>query len=171
VGYMAKRIQMRKNRFLAIQKMAEQKKNEALHASNANINDVTNLDLGPKQTVHDQRSHCKAGSRENTITKYNNSHQNNRFNNVNSTRSRFDDETGTLTCPPPPALPKVAPPPMSVVTPKDINRMFGITASDIDKYSRVIFPITFLCFQLMYWIIYQHLSDILVEDLVFLQKE
>ena len=48
---MAKRIQMRKNRFLAIQKMAEQKKNEALHASNANINDVTNLDLGPKQTV------------------------------------------------------------------------------------------------------------------------
>jgi hypothetical protein len=51
---MAKRIQMRKNRFLAIQKMAEQKKNEALHASNANINDATNLDLGPglpKQTV------------------------------------------------------------------------------------------------------------------------
>ena len=52
VGYMAKRIQMRKNRFLAIQKMAEQKKNEALHASNANINnDSNNLDLGPKQTV------------------------------------------------------------------------------------------------------------------------
>ena len=52
---MAKRIQMRKNRFLAIQKMAEQKKNEALHASNANINDAgNNLDLGPglpKQTV------------------------------------------------------------------------------------------------------------------------
>ena len=45
---------MRKNRFLAIQKMAEQKKNEALHASNANINDASNLDLGPglpKQTV------------------------------------------------------------------------------------------------------------------------
>ena len=52
VGYMAKRIQMRKNRFLAIQKMAEQKKNEALHASNANINNESNnIDLGPKQTV------------------------------------------------------------------------------------------------------------------------
>ena len=51
VGYMAKRIQMRKNRFLAIQKMAEQKKNEALHASNANINNDNNIDLGPKQTV------------------------------------------------------------------------------------------------------------------------
>ena len=43
---------MRKNRFLAIQKMAEQKKNEALHASNANINNESNnIDLGPKQTV------------------------------------------------------------------------------------------------------------------------
>ena len=51
VGYMAKRIQMRKNRFLTIQKMAEQKKNEALNASNANINNTDNLDLGPKQTV------------------------------------------------------------------------------------------------------------------------
>jgi hypothetical protein len=30
---------------------------------------------------------------------------------------------------------------------KDVNRMFGMTASDIDKYSRVIFPVTFTCFQ------------------------
>jgi len=168
VGYMAKRIQMRKNRFLAIQKMAEQKKNEALHASNANINDATNLDLGPgipKQTVHDPSRHCKGGSRENTITKYNNAHPvGGRF------PRRFDEEAP----PPPPAPCPPAPKmvqPISVVTPKDINKMFGITASDIDKYSRVIFPITFVCFQLMYWIIYQHLSDILVEDLVFLQKE
>ena len=35
VGYMAKRIQMRKNRFLALQKMAEQKKNEAMMAAAA----------------------------------------------------------------------------------------------------------------------------------------
>ncbi|QQP38092.1 Gammaaminobutyric acid receptor subunit betalike [Caligus rogercresseyi] len=48
---------------------------------------------------------------------------------------------------------------------KDLNKMFGMTASDIDKYSRVIFPVTFTCFQLMYWIIYQHLSDDVVDDL------
>ena len=42
VGYMAKRIQMRKNRFLALQKMAEQKKNEAMNASNAALNNVGN---------------------------------------------------------------------------------------------------------------------------------
>ena len=56
---MAKRIQMRKNRFLALQKMAEQKKNEmaaaqaAMNANNAVLNDVGPQDMQgiPKQTV------------------------------------------------------------------------------------------------------------------------
>ena len=50
---MAKRIQMRKNRFLALQKMAEQKKNEAMNASNAAMNDGGPPDHHgiPKQTV------------------------------------------------------------------------------------------------------------------------
>ena len=49
--------------------------------------------------------------------------------------------------------------------------MFGMTASDIDKYSRVMFPVTFASFQLMYWIIYQHLSDDVVDELVYLNPE
>ena len=50
---MAKRIQMRKNRFLALQKMAEQKKNEAMNATNAAMNDNGPQDHHgiPKQTV------------------------------------------------------------------------------------------------------------------------
>ena len=49
---MAKRIQMRKNRFLALQKMAEQKKNEALNVSNAALADGGPDHHGmPKQTV------------------------------------------------------------------------------------------------------------------------
>lgn len=111
-----------------------------------------------EKQVHDSSRHFKGGSRENTINKY---------NNTNPARRRFDDEQPSA--PSGPAAPKLVP--TFSVTPKDINKMFGITASDIDKYSRVIFPITFVCFQLMYWIIYQHLSDILVEDLVFLRKE
>ena len=53
VGYMAKRIQMRKNRFLALQKMAEQKKKEAMMAaSNAALNNGGPDQHGiPKQTV------------------------------------------------------------------------------------------------------------------------
>jgi gamma-aminobutyric acid receptor subunit beta len=54
---------------------------------------------------------------------------------------------------------------------KQLNKMFGMTASDIDKYSRVLFPASFITFQLLYWIIYQHLSDDVVTDLVYLHKE
>ena len=63
------------------------------------------------------------------------------------------------------------PPPNPECDMKDLNKMFGMTASDIDKYSRVFFPVTFTCFQLMYWIIYQHLSDEVISDLVYLHPD
>jgi glycine receptor alpha-3 len=68
--------------------------------------------------------------------------------------------------PPPAPAPPV--PSNSESEGKDLNKLFGMTASDIDKYSRIFFPVTFTCFQLMYWIIYSHLSDDVVADLVFL---
>lgn len=49
---------------------------------------------------------------------------------------------------------------------KNPNKLLGISPSDIDKYSRVVFPVCFVCFNLMYWIIYLHISDQLEEDLV-----
>lgn len=53
--------------------------------------------------------------------------------------------------------------------------MFGMTASDIDKYSRIVFPISFTCFHLTYWMVYQRLaSDEFGESeepLVLLNKE
>ena len=55
--------------------------------------------------------------------------------------------------------PPAPPPPNPECDMKNLNTMFGMTASDIDKYSRIVFPVTFTCFQLMYWIIYQFLSD------------
>lgn len=48
VGYLAKRIQMRKNRFLAIQKIAEQKK--------LNVDGGPDSDHAPKQTVSSRPS-------------------------------------------------------------------------------------------------------------------
>ncbi|XP_013792656.1 gamma-aminobutyric acid receptor subunit beta-like [Limulus polyphemus] len=47
---------------------------------------------------------------------------------------------------------------------KNINTLYGVSPSDIDKYSRVVFPVCFVCFNLMYWIIYLHISDLLSED-------
>ncbi|UYV60188.1 Rdl [Cordylochernes scorpioides] len=58
--------------------------------------------------------------------------------------------------------------PSEVETPfnKNLNKLFGVSPSDIDKYSRVIFPVCFVCFNLMYWIIYLHISSVLTEDFV-----
>ena len=53
---------------------------------------------------------------------------------------------------------------------KDLNKLYGFTPSDIDKYSRVVFPVCFICFNLMYWIIYLHISDVVAEDLVFIES-
>lgn len=50
---------------------------------------------------------------------------------------------------------------MQVPIPKNLNELFGVSPSDIDKYSRVVFPVCFVCFNLMYWMIYLHISKIL----------
>ena len=51
---------------------------------------------------------------------------------------------------------------------KNLQKMGGISPSDIDKYSRVLFPVSFTCFNLMYWIIYLNISEEVVPDLVLL---
>ena len=143
--------------------------------------------------VHDPKMHCKGGSRENTISRYGGGNKYGmRGPPPPMGRGCYDEEAPPPPhmpggppghhgpppppppqlppCPPPPALPQ-PPPPNPECDMKDLNKMFGMTASDIDKYSRVIFPVTFTCFQLMYWIIYQHLSDDVVDELVYLNPE
>ena len=51
---------------------------------------------------------------------------------------------------------------------KNLQKMLGISPSDIDKYSRIFFPVSYICFNLMYWIIYLHVSDEIAPDLMML---
>uniref|UniRef100_T1IZK8 Neurotransmitter-gated ion-channel transmembrane domain-containing protein n=1 Tax=Strigamia maritima TaxID=126957 RepID=T1IZK8_STRMM len=49
---------------------------------------------------------------------------------------------------------------------------YPISPSDIDKYSRIAFPVFFVCFNLVYWIIYLHISnDRLSDDIIPLAPE
>lgn len=60
--------------------------------------------------------------------------------------------------------PGTPPPQIPIPGAKNHNTLFGVCPSDIDKYSRVVFPVCFLCFNLMYWIIYMHISEFLTGE-------
>ncbi|TRY73168.1 hypothetical protein TCAL_11052 [Tigriopus californicus] len=149
------------------------------------VSDEVAEDLAVHFKIRDPKMHCKGGSRESIVSRY---HHESKYGMHRGmpppVMRRYDEEAPP---PPPqhyaqpPPLPQVPMPPPPAVPPavppnpecdmKELNKMFGMTASDIDKYSRVFFPVTFTCFQLMYWIIYQHLSDDVVEDLVYLHAD
>ncbi|KAG1681255.1 Gamma-aminobutyric acid receptor subunit beta [Nymphon striatum] len=132
VGYLGKRMSMRKSRNQALQRLAEQRR----------APEQCQMGIQPSSSNPDHHNSHAGLHMKTTEVRFKNRKGYTLENTVNGT----PDPEGLII--------------------RDFSKMYGISPSDIDKYSRVVFPVCFICFNLMYWIIYMHISDVLAEDLV-----
>ena len=178
VGYMTKRIQLWKKRFLAVQKITEEKKAEAEVLQCSSRAGKPNSDTHPKSGLkapdQSEPSSIIAGEPEPDrpvkIQLHPGLENPKRFE---AKEGEFvgqdgDGEEGQRIpgggCAPEGGSLLPAPVPLQAHP----EKFFGMKPSHVDNFSRIAFPITFVGFHLMYWSYYLTVSNTIVQDLVYL---
>merc|ERR1719242_1492540 len=163
VGYTDKRIQLRKNRYLAMKKIMEEKRQEV--SKQMEMQAVSSHDPGGGAPYYSGRP---GGLRTPQNRQYKQTQL--QLHSCCMMTCAITGGHDTLPRdhhhvrnghPQPVQLPLPTLPP-----PKPPHRIFGMRGSDIDKYSRVLFPIMFVSFHMMYWMIYLTISGEVPDDIV-----
>ncbi|KAG8226490.1 hypothetical protein J437_LFUL007372 [Ladona fulva] len=129
ICYITKKIQNKKNRYLAIQKLADE-----TNQGNETKAGVDSSTTGQKSTeVRFNVCDSKVATTDNGIE-----------------NGKLEEEGKTSTI-------------------GIINKLCGISPSDLDKYSRILFPASFFCFNLMYWIIFLNITDTTLPNLITME--
>ncbi|CAG2176063.1 unnamed protein product [Oppiella nova] len=159
VGYMGKRIAMRKSRSQQLAKLLNEHRQKCVAASiDSGIEPPIRTSLYSNPCIPAPRNEIRyriSGSK--TLTRTSSLKAKQQMAAVDGDLELSGGDDALVT----PSTPTQLTP---FRGPKNPNTLFGVCPSDIDKYSRVVFPVCFLCFNLMYWIIYMHISDFLTDE-------
>ena len=156
VGYTDKRIQLHRNRFLAMQRLLDQHRGgghtsvkiqqQQQHSNNCyqrqNQDDIIDYD--------DTRSYPYN-------SKYNQNHHHHQVPLMATMNISHHHHQHTHS--PPVHTGLVYPP----------NTVFGMRGSDIDKYSRIVFPVIFVAFHITYWTLCLSISGQTPSDVILLE--
>jgi len=152
VGYTDKRIQLHRNRFIAMQRLLEQHRSQSQNS----------VKIHPQQHQHHQQ-HNNCYQRDDLIDysddtrsyPYNSqfSHQFPMMATMNISHHHHQHNHSQVHS--------------NILYPP--NTVFGMRGSDIDKYSRIVFPVIFVAFHITYWTLCLSISGQTPADIVLLE--
>ena len=154
VGYTDKRIQLHRNRFIAMQRLIEQHRNQAMSAQVK----ITQQQLYQQQQQQQQQNNCYQQQNVGDMVDLYSDNRHYPYNNSNHHL---------------PMMASMGQPQLNSQVRSNVlyppNTVYGMRGSDIDKYSRIVFPVIFVAFHITYWTLCLSISGQTPDDIVLLE--